>query len=198
MKKNKFLSLFTTALFFFASCSSENNEEQMQNEEQNESVLSFTLNGEMRTTTIGKPFASFFEIRSGDEIVYGFGVSGAFSNDDLERWGFSTSFSSSDSDFVVDGLNIDSEESDIQDLNISGEYEDSLVRIPENEIILTAKYNKNQLYSFSITEIDENNQTVSGTFSMDLLATESDEIFRIRDGVFINAEFTSELIDLDN
>ena len=203
--KTTYVSCFACLLWFLASCSSENVEEQpldaaskeeeIVEEEENESLLSFTINGETRTTRAGKPFAAFIEITTENNKEYAFGISGADSNDDLERWGFSTSFSSADSDFIVEGITVSSSESNFEDLNISGEYEDSLVRIPENEVLLTAKFNEDLFYHFQIIEINEQTQMVSGTFSMDLLDIESNEIMEIRDGIFTNAEFIQDVIE---
>ncbi|WP_209400439.1 hypothetical protein [Pseudozobellia sp. WGM2] len=203
--KTTYISSFACILWFLASCSSENVEEQpldaaskeeeIVEEVENESLLSFTINGETRTTRAGKPFAAFIEITTENGKEYAFGISGADSNDDLERWGFSTSFSSADSDFIVEGITVSSAESNFEDLNISGAYEDSLVRIPENEVLLTAKFNEDLFYHFQIIEINEENQMVSGTFSMDLLDIESNEIMEIRDGIFTNAEYIQEVIE---
>ena len=203
--KNNIYKLFLIALIIHG-CSVENTEEDPivdVNDDiinQDESVMTFTINGEDRTSAIGSPFAAFAEIttKNGDSIFFAFGVSAAFVDDNLRRWSFNTSYSSLDESLITQGTTISETELNRDDFSIVGEYDESLVRIPQDEILLEATHNKELFYTITISSIDEENQTVSGTFALDVMDVETQEIFEIRDGLFTNADYIEEEIVLDN
>lgn len=173
----------TLLLLFIAvgvSCSSDNGGEGMDN--YSNSQMLFTLDGENRTSLEGASGASNTQIMVGESSLSSFGISGGFADLSGNLWSLAMSFTSSNGNIFTEGAMFSS-------TNLS-DGESFLALYSQNlegdEDLFDAENNGDFFFTLRITEIDLENQTVSGEFSLNLSVVGSNEILEIRNGTYTN------------
>lgn len=176
MKKTWIILLITLIM----SCSADDGNEVIDNS--SNSPMTFTFNGENRTPLDGAAAATNTQITLGESTISSFGISGGFADLSGNLWSLGMSFTSSNGAVFTEGAVFSS-------TNLS-EGESFLAIYSQNlegdEDLFDAENNGDLFFTLSITEIDLENQTVSGEFSLNLNAVGSDEIFEIRNGQYTN------------
>lgn len=168
----------------FVSCSSVSDE--LEESLNSNSPLTFQFNGENRTSLPLISSASFVESTFGDTTFYGFGLAGGTTNLSGNGWILSLVISFGDLEEFTAGQSWTN--SNIEEgFSFLGIYSETL---GEDELF-GAESDDTTSFQVTITELDKENQTVSGTFSFEGLDSSTGEQSQITNGRFNNLTYTT-------